>query len=150
MTMQPGLWTTEDFDQLSWHDVHVHGFRFAEIWDDEGEADLVFDIDYILKWEQVAGAFQFTVCPAELRFHRAFGLKFDLDYQSPSAGMRPFSIDGITKEPIHNNVYKWSLVVNWPKGRIGFEAPAFTLKLTGEPVVQDAQFLAPVDRGRAL
>jgi hypothetical protein len=47
--MNLGPWKTQDFDTLSWHDIHVHGFRFASFDEEEGAADIVFDIDYILK-----------------------------------------------------------------------------------------------------
>ena len=75
-----GPWHTEDFDSLSWHDVHVHGLRFASFDEDEGTTDLALDIDYILKWEKSADQFLFTICRAELVFHSAFRLKLELDY----------------------------------------------------------------------
>src|SRR5438132_1137008 len=67
-----GSWHTDDFDSMSWHDVHVHGFRFASYKPDEGTADLILDIDYILKWEQSGNGFLFTVCRADLTFHDTF------------------------------------------------------------------------------
>jgi hypothetical protein len=39
--MHLGPWRTEDFDSLSWHDVHVHGLRFASFSEDEGSTELV-------------------------------------------------------------------------------------------------------------
>jgi hypothetical protein len=80
------LWHTEDFESLSWHDVHVHGMRFASFNESEGAADLVLDVDYILKWDREGDAFVFTVCPAELTFHNVFRLKLELDYKTPTAG----------------------------------------------------------------
>jgi hypothetical protein len=82
-----GPWTTADFDAMSWHDVHVHGFRLDRFDENNGSADLVLDIDYILKWEKSGDSFLFTVCRADLRFNDVFGLKLDLDYASPTAGM---------------------------------------------------------------
>jgi hypothetical protein len=46
-----GPWTTNDFDAMSWHDVHVHEFRLDGYKESEGSADLILDIDYILKWD---------------------------------------------------------------------------------------------------
>ena len=60
-----GPWSTEDFDSLTWHDVHVHGLRLPSFNENHGSADLVLDIDYILKWEPSGTGFQFTLCPAE-------------------------------------------------------------------------------------
>jgi hypothetical protein len=95
-----GPWTTEDFDSLAWHDVHVHGLRLTSFNESHGSADLVLDIDYIMKWESSGNGFQFTLCPAELVFHGVFGLKVELDYATPTAGMCPFSIHAIEREPL--------------------------------------------------
>jgi hypothetical protein len=42
-----GPWTTDDFEAMSWHDVHIHGFRLDSFKEENGSADLVMDIDYI-------------------------------------------------------------------------------------------------------
>jgi hypothetical protein len=148
--MSAGPWHTDDFEKMSWHDVHVHGFRFDSFNGDNGSADLVLDIDYILKWEKSDQGFMFTVCRADLRFHDVFGLKFVLDYATPTAGMCPFSIDGIEREPLAfptgHKSYRWRLPLNWPKGEIEFQAPGFTQTLTGTPHVQPNQSLEPGKR----
>ena len=149
----PGPWTTDDFNALSWHDVHVYGFRFESFDEEYGSADLVLDIDFILKWENVADHFRFTVCQAELRFHKVFRLRFALDYATPTAGMCPFSIEGIEREelkfPNGYTSYRWRIPINWPHGQIEFEAPAFTQILIGTPQVQDGQAL-PADKRRDI
>jgi hypothetical protein len=147
-----GPWTTAHFDAMSWHDVHVHGFRFDEFKEANGSADLVLDIDYILKWEKSGETFIFTVCRADLRFNDVFGLKLHLDYASPTAGMCPFSISGIEREVVTSlnghQSYRWRLPINWPKGSLEFQAPAFTQVLTGRPHVQKGrQSLTPEQRG---
>lgn len=146
------LWHTEDFESLSWHDVHVHGLRFASFNESEGAADLVLDIDYILKWEHDGDVYLFTVCPAELTFHDVFNFKFKLDYKTPTAGMCPFSMDDIYRENIEFNTffksYRWSIPINWPHGLLEFEAPAFTLQLVGIPVPRTGQCLSPEQRKR--
>jgi hypothetical protein len=145
-----GPWNTEDFESLCWHDVHVYGFRLDTFNPEEGSADLIFDIDYILKWDKNEREFQFTVCKAELKFHKTFGLKFMLDYVTPSAGMCPFSIHGIERKPLTFSggyaSFHWSIAVNWPHGSLEFDAPGFTQKLTGKPVVQSGQSLSPEQR----
>ena len=148
-----GPWTTEDFDSLSWHDVHVHGLRLAGFNATHGSADLVLDIDYILKWEKFGTGFQFTLCPAELTFHGVFGLKVELDYATPTAGMCPFSIHAVNREPLESSSgsksYRWHIPINWPHGSLRFEAPAFTLALVGTPLVHSQQSLSPEQRARA-
>jgi hypothetical protein len=61
-----GPWSTEDFERMSWHDVHVHGFSFERFQPSTGSADLLLDIDFILKWEQSGSGYVFTVCQAAL------------------------------------------------------------------------------------
>jgi hypothetical protein len=145
-----GPWRTEDFESLSWHDAHVHGFSLRAIKPDNGSADLVLDIDFILEWDKADRGFQFTVCKAELIFHDVFGLKFSLDYVSQSAGMCSFSIHGIEREQVEYITglkgFRWRIPINWPKGSIEFEAPGFTQTLIGEPIIQSGQRLSSDQR----
>ena len=145
-----GPWHTDDFDSMSWHDVHVHGIRFSAFNEDEGAADIILDIDYILKWEQSNNAFLFTVCPAELRFHDACQLRLELDYLSASAGMCPFMIDGIHRElrefATGFKSFRWHIPISWPRGSMEFEAPRFTQRLVGKPIVHAGQSLTPEQR----
>lgn len=107
-------------------------------------------IDYILRWEKSDGAFLFTVCQAVLRFHKVFNFKMSLDYASPTAGMCPFSIDGIEREPLQCQTgfksYRWRIAINWPQGKLEFEAPDFTQTLIGSPSVQHSQSLPADER----
>jgi hypothetical protein len=144
-------WTTPDFDELSWHDCHVHGFRLGSINNELGTAELELDIDYIVEWlRQSDLAFRFRIAPATLTFHDVFGLRVEVDYRAPSAGMTPFSLDGVHREPITYPTgvvsFKWRLPVNWPAGEITFESPGFTQVLRQEPVEHDEQCLPAARR----
>lgn len=148
MTQQ---WTTADFDKLSWHDCHIHGFRLTQINEEQGTAELEFDIDFIVEWLcAVDGALRFRIAPATLTFHDVFGLRVELDYAKPTAGMVPFSIDGICREllsyPPDRTSFHWRLPVNWPHGEITFDSPGFTQVLRREPDVYDAQHLTASER----
>jgi hypothetical protein len=147
-----GPWSSADFPEMSWHDVHVYAFSLEGFDPDRGHADLLLDIDYITNWSQEGAAFVFTVCRAELRFQQVFGLKLALDYATPSAGMCPFSLSEIRREeiayPTGHTSFKWRLEVNWPDGLIEFEAPSFTQRLVGEPRQQRQQWLSPEHRAR--
>ena len=145
-----GPWNTDDFDLMSWHDVHVHGFKLVDFDDDEGTANLLLDIDYILNWEKTDNEFLFTVCRAELRFLKVFGLKFELDYATQTAGMCPFSIDGIEREqlefPTGYKSFYWRILINWPCGLIEFQSPGFDQVMVGEPFNQRDQLLSSEKR----
>lgn len=142
-------WYVADFDTLSWHDVRVHGFRIVE--GDQGTAELVLDIDFILEWlPSEDGGYRFRIAQAILQFHEVFGLRFMLDYVACSAGMTAFSIGRIQREVIGDDeraqTYRWRIDVNWPEGFLEFEAPGFSQWLVGEIVEQDAQTLDPKQR----
>ena len=143
-------WSTDDFDDMSWHDVHVHGFQLLRNEGENGTAELVFDIDYILEWLKDENRFNFVVAQASLRFHEVFGLRFSLDYVKPSAGMCAFSLSGIERErvvfPAGYASYKWKLGINWPIGVIEFESPGFNQSLTGQLYTQPRQGLEPSQR----
>ena len=147
-----GPWTNEDFDAMSWHDAYVYGFRLESFDDEKGSADLVLDIDYILKWVKTDDSYLFSVCQAVLRFHEVFGLRFLLDYATPTAGTCPFRLNDIERErlefPNGYTSYRWRLPFAWPHGEIEFEAPRFTQSLVGTPQLQDSQCLPPDKRRR--
>ena len=149
-------WHTVDFDALSWHDLHVHGFRIVEA--KHGVAELQLDIDFILeRIHDGNGGIRFRIAQAMLQFHEVSGLRFALDYVACSAGMSPFAIDGITREPLREagddhdgrddrGPWRWRIDVDWPEGFLEFEATGFSQWLVGEVVEQDARWLQAVDR----
>ncbi|WP_395683162.1 hypothetical protein [Dokdonella sp.] len=138
-------WSSGDFDRMSWHDVHVHGFRLVENEGGSGSAELFLDIDYILEWRKAESGFEFVVAQATLQFHEVFGLKFVLDYATPTAGMCAFSLDGIQREqvtyPTGYTSFHWRLGINWPNGCMEFRSPGFSQWLTGPRYTQSTQSL---------
>lgn len=147
----PHRWTTADFDHLSWHDCHVHGFRLRNVKKEYGSADLELDIDFLLEWLlQPDRTYRFRIAPATLTFHDVFGLRVRLDYATPTAGMTPFSLAGVEREPVTYPTgftsYRWRLPINWPSGEISFEGPGFTQVLRGEPRLNNSQCLAASER----
>jgi hypothetical protein len=140
-------WKTEDFEDMSWHDAHVHGFRIVQNEGDDGSAELILDIDYIVEWLRGETHCSFVVAQATLQFHRVSGLKLSLDYVTPGAGMCAFSIAGIKRQPVTAySSYKWSMVINWPSGKLEFDSPGFTQRTTGPSITQSGQSLVPSQR----
>lgn len=144
-------WSTEDFDSMCWHDVHVHALRFEE--GEQGAGELVLDIDYILEWLGGKPQYSFRVAPATLRFHDITDLRISLDYATPSAGMCPFVLGSITREVhMYPNGFQsldWLLTVDWPHGEITFKSAGFTQELAGPEVITTGQSLSPAERSRA-
>jgi hypothetical protein len=143
-------WGVSDFDTMSWHDNHVYGFRLVDENPDGGTADIVFDIDYILEWIAAGTGFEFVIAQASLQFHEVFGLRFSLDYRGPTAGMCSFSLAGIERRivtyPTGVQSFEWEIDINWPTGKIEFEAPRFTQLLVGPIHRRPVQSLDPGQR----
>lgn len=130
--MNAELFTEGDFESLSWHDCETYGFRLENFNPDFGSADLIFDINYEYSEKTDEDKLNWYKKRTELRFHEVFGLKFELDYETPTAGMCPFSIHDIERELLEyqtgNSSYRWRISINWPQGSIAFDAPKFTQK----------------------
>jgi hypothetical protein len=145
------VWTADDFDQMSWHDNHVHGVRFLSGQDGAGE--LVFDIDYILEWlKDDQSKFKFRVQAATLVFHDVMFPRIAVDYASATAAFGPFMISGIERRIEKRERYEaqiWRLPITWPGGQIEFEARGFTQRADGQPVVTSNQVLRAQERRRA-
>ena len=142
-------WSTDDYDEMSWHDNHVHGIRFIE--GEHGSGELVLDLDYILEWiTPIEKSFRFLVAPATLTFHEVSDLRITLDYARSTAAVSPFSLHAIEREkhlyPLRYAAYKWHLKINWPDGAIDFIAAGFTQVLSGKPIESECQGLAPSER----
>jgi hypothetical protein len=137
-------WTEADFDDLDWHDNVVHAIRVVE--GEYGAGQLILDIDYILEWlKDDSGTFAFKVAPATLEFNDVTNLKIALDYDTPGAGLTPFSLDRIERRREKRDRYEavlWTLVVNWPIGSITFEAKGFMQSLRSPAVVSSEQSLS--------
>ena len=72
---------------------------------------------------------------------RAHGLRIEIDYARVTAGMTPFAIGDVIREPVGDSSYRWNIEINWPAGEITFEAPRFTMELTGDSVISGEQLL---------
>ncbi|HVS72207.1 MAG TPA: hypothetical protein VHQ47_13205 [Phycisphaerae bacterium] len=148
----PTQWTNADFESMSWHDCHIHGLHIGEINEDWGACELELDIDYIMEWILESDrSFKFRLAPATLTFHRASGLRMMLDYTG--AGMTPFEISGIEREPHifqgQVTTYHWRLPISWPMGEsraITFDAPGFTQTLRRDPILHHAQCFTTAER----
>lgn len=142
------VWTHERFEELSWHDNHVHAMRITE--GRHGAGALILDLDFILEWmKSPGGQFQFRLAPALLRFVEVTNLRISLDYATPTAALGPFSIHAIERTLEKRERYEaqlWTIDVNWPAGEIVFEANGFEQQLYGVPVISNEQCLKPHER----
>jgi hypothetical protein len=133
---------------MSWHDNHVHGVRFVE--GKDGQGDLVFDIDHILEWIQgEESGFKFRILPVTLAFHSVMFPRIAIDYAAATAAFGPFMIHGIERRLEQRDHYQaqiWKIPITWPGGEVEFEALGFTQRGQGEPLVTSRQMLTPDQR----
>jgi hypothetical protein len=146
--MSANAWSEGEFDEMSWHDNHVHALRIIE--GVHGAGELILDLDYILEWVKCQGdKCEFRIVPATLTFKGVTNLRVSLDYATPTAALGPFSIHAIERQTKRRERYdaqEWRFVVNWPVGEISFEASGFEQRATGDPVLSAAMFLSASHR----
>ncbi len=143
-------WTEADFEQMSWHDNHVHGIQIRA--GEYGSGELILDLDYIVEWLCAPdGSCRFRIAPADLTFHGIYDLKFSLDYAAVTAAITPFSIYQITREPgtPPGTACKWHIEINWPKGSMVFSAHGYSQVLRSEPMDTGQQMLSSEERQAA-
>jgi hypothetical protein len=143
--------TEADFDSTSWHDNHIHAFRFIE--GKEGAGDLAIDLDHIVEWlKSEDGGFQFKVAPSTLTFHEVMFPRITIDFRAASAAFGPIMISGIERRTVQKPHYLatiWKIPFTFPPGEMEFEARGFTQKTVGAPVLTKSQSLSPAERGYA-
>lgn len=143
--------TTENFDQMNWHDNALHAFRILE-GDDNTGGQLILDIDFITEWlREKDNSFSFKIAPSDLIFIDVSDLIISIDYASASAGVQPMTIHEIQREkvtyPNGYSSFKWKVDINWPpKSSISFESSGFTQVQRMEPIISGAQYLSPSER----
>lgn len=145
--MAENIWTNAQFDEMSWHDNHVHGLSITE--GANGAGELILDLDYILEWIKAEAGFQFRILPVTLRFREVTALRISLDYATPTAALGPFSIHVIEQKVERRDRYDarlWKLILNWPVGEITFESSGFEQRGVGVSKISNKQCLKPDDR----
>jgi hypothetical protein len=141
-------WSDRQFDEMSWHDNHVHALRIVE--GAHGAGELVLDLDYILEWLKCEdGGCEFRIVPACLTFRDVTNLRISLDYAAAAAALGPFSIHAIERRIERRERYDaqlWKIRVNWPVGEISFEASGFQQLAMRDSVISATMYLAPTKR----
>jgi len=145
--MPEQVWTHQQFEEMSWHDNHVHGLRIVE--GSHGAGELVLDLDFILEWNCGPDGCKFQIVPAALTFLEVTNLRIALDWATTTAALGPFSISGIERSSERRERYVaqiWKILINWPNGEIVFEASGFVQRATGTPVLSNGQCLSADER----
>jgi hypothetical protein len=143
--LEKPVWTHDDFDVMGWHDATI--WAMAVISDD---FELLFDIDYILRWvhpippEQY---FSFWVSPATLVFEGAQNINVDVNLQYIQLiEVADINRDGPFTSANGGSTY-WKWVVELQHGKIEFEATGFTQYFRKRPEFGPLQGLGLEQRG---
>jgi hypothetical protein len=132
--LEKKIWTDSDFEQMGWHDCNIYKIGLTN--------DLVFDIDYILKWNKpdIEGlAFTFWVAPATLVFKNVINLHFDIDLGFHDT----IEIDDIEKEEIEHGT-KWHVITQ--QGDFEFMCDGYKQFIRQEPFFEFGQTISFIDR----
>lgn len=140
---------TQSFEEMCWHDNHVHSFSIRE--GEFGAGEFILDIDHITNWNcEEDSSYTFTIQPATLTFHETSDLVITLNYASMTLALVPPAIHEITRTPHqYPNGYRdfiWRIELNVPHGEITFKAASFTQKNRGSAVKSESQYLSMAER----
>ena len=139
----PTRWTEQHFEELSWHDNHVHGISFRNP-EEDYSFDLIFDIDHVLEWIEIPNdGYEYIVAPATLTFHEVDKVVFDVKL----AYKEDLAIDFIDRQEITTDaqrnvgdkLYRWKISLHSSQhdNVIVFESSRFTQELRREPIRSD-------------
>ena len=137
----------EDFKEMSWHDVVIHGLATSNEMlsgpDEEPRFEsqkLLFDIDYVLSWRESLAERQadFWVSPATLVFEEVSNLNVNFGSKS---GKPLLVIYAIGREGRH-----WTISLDG--GQISFDSAGFKQYIRREPVLKSHfTYLSDSERG---
>lgn len=128
-------WTEQDFEQMGWHDCPIYAMSF----DDQ----VVFDIDYIFKWNQpdIEGMpFTFWISPATLTFKEVtlFKSEFEMDF------VNGLVIADISKKSTADST-QWN--IDTQQGTLVIHATSFEQVIRRKPTLQFGQCIQFYERG---
>ncbi|WP_347253856.1 hypothetical protein [Leminorella grimontii] len=139
-------WDESDFEQMGWHDVHIHAVvPYADV------LQLRLDIDYILGWitppTNEECCFHFQLAPATMIFDLASDVKLNINAGPPHLFIyelhQSAPIPGIFPESPCSYDYRLEL----GGGDITFNASGFRMYLRQPPQVHTGQRLDLRQRG---
>ena len=144
-TLEKWVWSHQDFDIMGWHDATVHGFAIIA-----SKFELLFDIDYILKWvepEPPDNYYTFWVSPATLVFEGVQDIRIELDVLN----IQDIDLQGISREgPIpapNGELIDWNWLLDANQGNIQFRGSGFKQYFRRAPIRLREQGLEIAQRG---
>lgn len=131
------IFTTDEFDQLSWHDVTIKNVSFIN-----KKFELLFEIDFILDWlhpKSEIEYFKFNVAKASLLFENVYDLQIEIN---TDANVRINEVSRSKRSTNKNTgVEEWVWLLDCIEGSIKFISSGFVLELKSNPIISETQNL---------
>jgi len=132
------IYTEEDFEDMDWHDVYIHGMGF-----DSKNFELFLDVDYIFKWIKKPRAkyYSFIIAPATVVFRNVWD--YTCDFIS-NINLTIMSIDRINPRVPNNHEYikdktEWRWEIELLEGEIKFNSTGYKLYTRQQPEIKRQQ-----------
>ncbi|MFD9127326.1 hypothetical protein [Kitasatospora sp. NPDC059571] len=84
------IWSDEDFDDMGWHDVTIHGLCVQPGASENALPRLLLDLDYIVRWVHPVPPerhFSFWIAPSTLVFDDIRDMEGDLDFKGTAMSL---------------------------------------------------------------
>lgn len=134
------------YDDLNFHDCQIYSFGF-----DSDNYELLFDIDFILKWHTDKSKWKFSVCPVTIVFKNVYDIEMDIDSNTQLImddiiKSNPRTPKNIEYLPANTLEYDWyfDLIVG---GEIRFKSIGMTIYQRKEEIITTNQTLTLEERG---
>lgn len=144
--LQKWVWTQDDYEQMGWHDCHIHALAFLP-----ENFELLLDIDYIFRWLQPTPPqqyFSFWVAPATLVFENVYDVALTLRCDS---GLEIDDIKRNQTMPVHTEYDESSDAGHWTiacqEGQITLRSTGYTQYIRATPQYSASQSLDMCSRG---
>lgn len=147
--LEKAIWTEADFDQMGWHDVHIHAIAFST-----ETHELLLDIDYMFAWvdpEAPDPHYTFWMAPCTLVFSNVhnfiadieWGLGLEIDDVSREDAGRPQNAAYIKR----NREWKWNF--DCQEGSFSFHSVGYMQITRRRPTRANTQVFTWDERGGA-
>lgn len=133
------IWSEADFEEMGWHDSHIHAISFPN-----EDLELSLDIDYLFKWilDDTSGLYNFWVSPCILLFFNVLNLKISIDFQN-TIGLNILDIKRLNPRLSPNRkTTLWDFEIVTDKGYIKFESSGYRQVVKKQPIISQSQVLA--------
>ena len=149
-TLDKGIWTHDDFEEMGWHDANIYGMTIEKN-DDNWAADFLLDLDYIFEWVHPippSEYFTFWIAPCTLIFKNCFDLHINIEPYGSALDLIEID-DLILKSKVEQEknkfVFEWTIELQ--NGQIELKSYGFEQVVRQVPIHVRRQGLSLEERG---